>query len=170
MRLIGAKEFLKTVKAGTLYKRFWLNSEKDCLDLIDKYNRNYYLDYSYELEIFGDNSGSLAFLEPTDEREVITIGNKDYTCLFYYDANVVGDAGPNTTLYLVYDGEDEWPSQVEIDNSEDYLTKEELIAIRHWFLKAEGPFRDEAKEGWALETLEKEDYYKNSRIVNYIGD
>ena len=35
MRLLGAKEFLRTVKPGTLCVEFWLDSEKECLQLIE---------------------------------------------------------------------------------------------------------------------------------------
>ena len=31
MKLLGAKEFLKTVKSGTLFCEFWMNNEEDCL-------------------------------------------------------------------------------------------------------------------------------------------
>lgn len=112
MRLVGAKHFLKTVKPGTLYKRFWLYNEKQCLDLIKKYENKEDLYYYSETEIFGDNSGSLGFYEVDESLDelkegLVKINDKTYTCLFYYDANVVGDASPKETLYLVYDNEDE---------------------------------------------------------------
>ena len=34
MKLLGAKEFLKTVKSGTLFCEFWMNNEEDCLEII----------------------------------------------------------------------------------------------------------------------------------------
>lgn len=167
MRLIGAKEFLKTVKPGTLYKRFWLNTQEQCLDLITRYKTNQDLYYNSLLELFGDNSGSLGFMYTDDDEEVI-INDKAYQCLFYYDANVVGDAGPTTTLYLVYDNEDEWPDKIKVEDSEnDFLTKEELVNIRDWFLH-DADFENEL-EGWALESLNTDDYYKDNFIINYRG-
>lgn len=176
MRLIGAKEFLKTVKPGTLYSRFWLDTEKECLDLIHRYRANDELYYWRETEIFGDNDGSLGFTKPSEfdvedvHFKTHIINGKKYDYLSYYDANVVGDAGPTTTLYLVYDTEDEWPEQVPIDNSDDYVTKSDLISIRDWFLDTAGPFRDETKDGWALIELETNSYYKDNRIINYSGE
>ena len=35
MRLLGAKEFLKTVKPGTLCVEFWLDSEEECNPIIN---------------------------------------------------------------------------------------------------------------------------------------
>lgn len=171
MRLIGPKEFLKTVKPGTLYERFWLDNEKECLDLIKRYEHQETLYYYSEIEMFGDNIASLGFCE-VDELESkenpIEINGKTYTCLFYYDANVVGDACPKTTLYLVYDNEDEWPEKIKVEDTKDkYLTKEELITIRDWFLKS-NVFENEL-EGWALEALETDNYYKDNFVVNYKG-
>ena len=37
MRLLGAKEFLRTVKPGTLCIQFWMNNEMECFDLIKDY-------------------------------------------------------------------------------------------------------------------------------------
>lgn len=165
MRLIGAKKFLETVKPGTLYKRFWLHSTEECLDLIKRYESKQDLYYYSELEIFLDNSGSLGFLN-TDNYEEIIINDKTYSCLFYYDSNVVGDASPTTTLYLVYDNEDEWPAIIKVENIEnELLTKEDLINIRDWFLHSE--VFDEERNVLALDKLNTDDYYKNNYIVNY---
>lgn len=98
------------IKPGTLYKRFWLHNKKECLDLIKRYEHKETLYYHSETWMFGDNTGSLRFCE-SDELEpnknLVKINGKTYTCLFYYDANVAGDASLTETLYLVYDNEDE---------------------------------------------------------------
>ena len=165
MRLIGAKNFLETVKPGTLYRRFWLDKTEECLDLIERYKTNQDLHYFSELEMFGDNCGSLAFSYSDNNDEVI-INDKTYSCLFYYDANVVGDAGPTTTLYLVYDNEDEWPDKIDVENTEnEFLTREELISIRDWFLRYD-QFENESN-GWALDMLNLDNSFKNNYIVNY---
>lgn len=176
MRLIGAREFLKTVKPGTLCIQFWMDANI-CKQIIEDYKNGIDIVKNYnagEFFVFGDNSGSLAFLRTYDdeEREVETIDGIAYDCLFYYDLNIVGDAGPDETLYLVYDTEDEWPSEVKVEQSKQVLNKDDLRRIIKWFLDTEGNhFLDEVndKNAWALKALD-ENFYKNNEIVNYKGD
>ena len=179
MRLLGAKEFLKTVKPGTLCIEFWKKSEEECLHLIKDYETGstiYQLleKYGGEFYIFGDNSGSLSFLysDNREEDDEVEINGFKYDCLFYYDKNIVGDASPTTTLQLVFENEDEWPEKIY---PEDYdhesinkiLNKDDIKRIIKWFLKECGPFTNETSEAaWALKSLEKE---KNNVIINYKG-
>ena len=179
MRLLGAKEFLRTVKPGTLFVEFWRQSQQECLDLIKDYKSGmpvYKLIAKYygSYYIFGDNGGSLTFLVSYDE-EQIEIDGIVYNCFFYYDKNIFGDASPTETLNLVFDNEDEWPKQILPENcNEDIksvpkiLNKEDVKKIRKYFLKECGPFRDEtSKDAWALQKLETDEYYKDDFIVNY---
>ena len=174
MRLLGAKEFLRTVKPGTLCIQFWMNNETECFNLIKDYEsgKSVYNDYGYgdNFFIFGDNSGSLAFIKNTKR---IMVGDAIYDCLFYYDLNIVGDASPTETLYLVFE-DNEWPDKIAVEDSDQFLTKDELKKIRKWFLKKCGPFNDETYSGLdllgfktALNILETDDYKKDSPIVNY---
>lgn len=164
MKLLGAKEFLKTVKPGTLFFELWMSHEEDCFEIIKDFENGINLldKYSGELLIYGDNSGSLAFLKSNDEEEVL-IDNIPYNCLFYYDHNIVGDASPCSTLQLVFENEDEWPELISVDDSDQVLNKQDIKRIRDYFLVTEGPFKT---YDWALEELEK-DYYKNNEIINY---
>ena len=173
MRLVGAKEFLETVKPGTLCVEYWKTREI-CKEIIQDYENHVDITKKYlgEVFVFGDNSGSLAFLREYDDKDigVENIDGISYDCLFYYDLNIVGDAGPHETLYLVYDTEDEWPSGVKVVNSKQVLDKDDLKRIIKWFLETEGDhFIDEVndKNAWALKTLE--DYFSFNTIVNYKG-
>ena len=173
MRLIGAKQFLKTVRPGTLCVEFCLRSEKECLQLIEDYKNgvDIFKKYYGEFYIFGDNVGSLAFLTEDDDRySTETIDGIEYDCLFYYDKNIVGDASPGNTLQLVFESEDEWPEKVEIEEykKQKFLNKEDIKRIAKYFLKNH-KFDDETK-GWALNYLETNDYYKDDKIVNYKGE
>lgn len=166
MRLLGAKEFLRTVKPGTLFRMYWHDVEI-CHNIIEAFKNGKINEIQYysEVAIFGSNSGSLSFHKLTDSDNVI-IDNKNYDCLFYYDLNIVGDASPTETLYLVYDSIDEWSDKVNIEESDgEFLTKDELVKIRDWFIENEGPFSDETN-GWALQILISDEYYKNNEIVN----
>lgn len=170
MKLLGAKEFLKTVKPGTLCVEFWLGSEEECLQLIQDYKNgvDIFKKYCGEFYIFGDNLGSLAFLaDEDDEYSKDIIDGIEYDCLWYYDKNIVGDASPTETLQLVFESEDEWPEKVQIEDyrKERLLNKEDIKRITKYFLK-EHKFDDETK-GWALNELETNDYYKDNPIVNY---
>ena len=99
MKLLGAKEFLKTVKSGTLFFELWMNNEEDCFEIIKDFENgvNILDKYTGEFLIYGNNTGSLAFLKTEKYNEVL-IDNILYNCLFYYDHNIVGDASPNSTL------------------------------------------------------------------------
>lgn len=176
MKLLGAKEFLKTVKPGTLCVEFWLDSEKECLQLIEDYKNDIDILKKYygEFYIFGDNSGSLAFLFSSHEEdiEIDEIDGYKYDCLWYYDKNIVGDASPWTTLQLVYESEDEWPESI---HPSDYchksinkvLHKDDIERIIKYFLE-EHTFADETKEdAWALKHLEQNE--KDNVIINYKG-
>ena len=174
MKLVGAKEFLKTVKAGTLCISFWCSSQNQCDNLIQDYNNNIDITQKYknliDLEwfLYGDNASSLTFLD--DDNEDIKIGNKIYNCLFHYDKNIVGDADPKETLYLVLEDFNDWPLELPVWGADYSLARDELIKIQKWFLKKCGPFTDEnstEKWAWALNKLETDDYYKNDHIVNY---
>ena len=177
MRLLGAKEFLKTVKAGTLCVEFWLDNEKECFDLIKDYKNGINLSeifkkYGGEFYIFGDNCGSLAFLFSNDE-ETIEIDGYKYDCLFYYDKNIVGDANPSTTLQLVYESEDEWPESIYPsdyynESINKVLHKDDIKRIIKYFLK-NNTFSDEKREdAWALNYLEQNE--KDNAIINYKGE
>lgn len=175
MRLLGAKEFLKTVKPGTLCVEFWMSHDRDCLYIIEDFKKGVNLleKYSGEFYIFGDNGGSMAFLEPyeDDDEETIIDGHK-YSCLFYYDKNIVGDALPWSTLQLVFDSEDEWPEKIPIRQTDgkQFLDKEDIKRIIKYFLEEDGPFKDETSDSaWALKKLEEEDY-KDDEIINYVGE
>ena len=164
MKLLGAKEFLKTVKSGTLFCELWMDNEEDCFKIIKDFENgvNILDKYAGEFLIYGNNTGSLTFLKSKSAKEVL-IDNILYNCLFYYDHNIVGDASPGLTLQLVFENEDEWPEQINVDNSNQVLNKQDIKRIRDYFLTTEGPFK---ACDWALEALEK-DYYKSNKIVNY---
>ena len=169
MKLVGAKEFLKIAKPGMFFLQFWA-SIGDCYEIINKYQNNKFneiLDeYNLELYIYGDNSGSLSIdknYDIYDDCETFNIDGKLYGCLCYTDLNIIGDACPYETLYLLFDNVDE----IFDCAIPDILTKEELIKIRDWFLDYGAPFRDEVNDpnAWALKTMEET--YPYDKIVNY---
>lgn len=145
MKLLGTREFIK-MPAGIFYIEYWENTIEECLQIIDKFKKdsNIFLDIKPdELHVFGDNSGSMMFS-----------GNKEEDYMFYYDANVVGDACPSTTLYLVID-ENELPSEISVHDNENNivkLSKYDLIRIKNYFINE---VHSEYKDMWAYEELDK---------------
>lgn len=131
MKLLGAREFIK-MPAGTFYKEYWRNTKEECFQIIEEFKKEpkSFLNLSPdELHVFGDNSGSMSFS-----------GSKEDDYIFYYDANVVGDACPETTLYLVID-ENELTNEIEVkDYDENYdeqiikLLRNDIIKIRDKFV------------------------------------
>ena len=85
MKLLGAKEFLKTVKSGTLFCEFWMNNEEDCLEIIKDFENgvNILDKYTGEFLIYGNNAGSLTFLKAGKYKEVLidNIGIEDFNNL-----------------------------------------------------------------------------------------
>lgn len=169
MRLIGAKEFLKTVKPGTLFMEFWMRNKQECLDLIKEWEKDKTICVKKEegrFYFFGDNSHSLTFFID-DEEPPITINGTTYFCLFDVDKNIVGDASPTTTLNLVFDSEEEWPKKIFVEDSDDYLTKEDLKNIQNYFLKSDYFTNENSIKQWPLRALYTEEYYCDDEIVNY---
>ena len=84
MKLLGAKEFLKTIKSGTLFCELWMNNEEDCLEIIKDFENgvNILDKYTGEFLIYGNNIGSLAFLKAEKYNEAL-IDNIIYNCLFF---------------------------------------------------------------------------------------
>lgn len=91
LMLLGARQFLDMPK-GTFYIQHWKRSGKDCESVIERFKANplSLLDFC-DLEIYGNNSGSMCF------------SGKEDDFIFFYDANVVGDSDPLATVYLVLD-------------------------------------------------------------------
>lgn len=146
MKLLGAREFIK-MPVGTFYIPYWENTTSECFKIIERFKENAlnllsarYLD----LHIFGDNDGSMSF----------SVEEKEDNYIFYYDANVVGDACPATTLYLVID-ESELPNEFIIDEcgyDRVKLLKNELIEIKNLFIsKIFEPYSND----WAIKELDK---------------
>lgn len=169
MKLVGAKEFLKSVKPGTLCVEFWEDNVEQCLQIIKDYNdgKDILKEHVGEFYIFGDNSFSLGFLLDDDAEQIETEGKK-YDGIFIYDKNIVGDAVPQNTLQLVFENESEYPNEILVTGynwqkfSEEILTKNDIIKIRNWFLK-EYKFEPPADFVWKrLNNIFKDDF-----IVNY---
>lgn len=155
MKLLGAREFIK-MPTGTFYVDYWKNSESECIQIIEKFKdslKEFLNIKPDDLHVFGDNSGSMMF----DGKE------DDY--MFYYDANVVGDAGPSTTLYLVIN-EDELPNEIELRGCDDCivkLSKKDIIEIRDIFVNK--VYSKGSMDKWAIEELDKLSNNGN-KIVN----
>lgn len=187
MKLVGAKQFLKLAKCGTFFIQFWCHEEGECYDIIREYEENNLKQNIFEKHygetcIFGDNTGSLSFEMNTgkpNERDTseflygddeIPIGDK-VAYGSYYDLNIVGDADPTQTLYLIFDNENDFYNFVIKDtkNNDNLLTLEELKLLKDWFLKeCDNP--DDETEGWAMNALKTSDWLKDDPIVNYGAD
>lgn len=159
LTLMGAKHFIDMPK-GTIYLRFWEDTEEELFNVIENFKNNK-LEIDWEnVEIYGNNFGSMAF----------NYSEEDY--IFYYDANVVGDACPANTLYLIIP-EDLVPSNIpirDIDGNEHNISKAEFSKSRKKFIEyfkdCEIDNRLDKENDWARQILNKD--YKNNSIVNLI--
>ena len=147
MKLLGAREFIK-MPTGTFYIPYWESTDKRCFNVINTFKKDptSLLDRMYEdLHVFGDNGGSMCFSIEEEQDDYI----------FYYDANVVGDANPGKTLYLVID-ECELPSHVTIGDyvgNKAKLSKDDLIRIRDKFVKIASDSYN--NNDWAIKELDE---------------
>ena len=154
MQLLGAREFIK-MPTGTFYLEYWRNTTEECCQIIDKFKKdpkNFLNINPDELHIFGTNSSSMMFS-----------GDKEDNYIFHYDANVVGDACPSTTLYLIID-ENELPNEILIYDDEYnivILSKDEVIRIKNIFIN----YVDKSEDAWAIEELDKLSH-NGSKIVD----
>lgn len=128
-RLVGARKFLEIAKPGTLFipLEFWgYNPEKNGQELADsikKFENNPVSAYDANwgnLHIFVDNFGSVTF------RYFPFNCDEDDDYIYYYDYNVVGDASPEYTLYLIVDSIEDIPAHISFFCQGDGIGKAEF--------------------------------------------
>ena len=177
LRLMGARKFLDMPK-GTIYYVLWKGSREDCFKEINGFNKSpkeHFLSLDInKIHVYGNNRGSMCLHQPIDEEnyEPIEVNNlEDY--IFYYDVNVVGDASPNTTLYIVIE-ESLLPDFIEFNCGDIAysISKDEFLLLRDVFVgfdtfKLYGidNTKDPANE-WARDTLYNDDYYKDNPLLD----
>lgn len=114
-RLVGARKFLEIAKPGTLfiplefYGRDHEKNEQELADIIEKFMDNPLSAYDSnwgKLHIFVNNYGSVTFAY------FPFVCDEDDDYIYYYDYNVVGDANPEYTLYLIVDSIEDIPSHI----------------------------------------------------------
>lgn len=126
-RLVGAERFLKLAKPGTLFipveVRTWGKERKESeITLITtQFKKDPQLLYDKNwsnLHVFVDNEGSVTFFYSIE----FCTEEDDY--VYYYDYNVVGDADPEYTLYLIVDSIEDIPDHIDFYCHSDRISKE----------------------------------------------
>lgn len=127
-RLMGARKFLEIAKPGTLFipLEFWgydfEKSSQKLKNIIEEFKENpqYIYDINWgNLHIFIDNSGSITFYHDS-------IDDLDDDYIYYYDYNVVGDADPENTLYLIIDSIKDLPNYIDFECYSDEISEPEF--------------------------------------------
>ena len=127
-RLVGARKFLEIAKPGTLFiplehwgYDFEKSSQKLKMTIREfKENPQYIYDINWDkLHIFIDNGGSITFYH-----DFIDGLDDDY--IYYYDYNVVGDADPENTLYLVVNSIEDLPDYIDFECYNDSINEPEF--------------------------------------------
>lgn len=127
-RLVGARKFLEIAKPGTLFipLEFWgYDSEKNgqkLADAIENFINNPVSIYDANwgnLHIFVDNGGSITFYHDS-------IDDLDNNYIYYYDYNVVGDADPENTLYLIVNSIEDLPDYIDFECYNDKISEPEF--------------------------------------------
>lgn len=124
IKLMGARHFID-MPVGTMYFRLDGN---DNVKNIFKENPKSLIDDFEDIEVYGNNNGSMALSYINYEEEG--------TYLFYYDANIVGDASPENTLYFVFD-EDFLPNEIILVEKYMYSGDKDFTIVNHVITKAE---------------------------------
>ena len=142
LKLMGARHFVDLPK-GTIYIRFEPLDVNELEEVITDFKNNK-LSFDWEdVEIYYDNSGSCILDE--DGR----------TLLDLVDVNVVGDARPTETLYLVFD-DNCVPNEI-LDNKNRFMSSlDEFDIIDN---------KQDPSNDWARKELETT--YKDNFFVNF---
>ena len=156
--LTGAKRFIDMPK-GTIYFEFWTDRIK-CENIIKTFESNPkdLLCEFEDMHIYVNNDGSATFYNNEEDED---------SPIFYYDANIVGDASPTETLYLVFN-EDIIPEKVEINGRDNkiVLTKQQILNYKDKFLK-ELDIEVSDTNKWARDLLHNDKGYRDDYIINY---
>ena len=135
-RLVGARKFLEIAKPGTLFIPLEFEGydyEEDGQELVDAVvkfvdNPLSAYDANWEnLHIFVNNFGSVTF------KYIPLIYDEDGDYIYYYDYNVVGDASPEHTLYLIVDSIEDIPSHINFFCRGDRISKAEFDNDFVWY-------------------------------------
>lgn len=118
LKLIGAKHFID-MPTGTIYQRFWCDNESELNTIIEQFKTNQLEINWNDIEFYGDNNSSCLY----DETEADHMN--------WYNANVVGDAYPKLTLYLIIP-----ESKIPQDIKEDVLvTRDNFVKLFNNIIK-----------------------------------
>ena len=135
-RLVGARKFLEIAKPGTLFiplefgEYDFEENGQELADAIEKFINNPVSAYDANwgnLHIFVDNFGSVTF------RYFSFNCDEDDDYIHYYDYNVVGDASPEYTLYLIVDSIEDIPSHINFFCCGDRISKAEFDKDFVWY-------------------------------------
>ena len=128
-RLVGARKFLEIAKPETLFipLEFWgYDYERDGQELaevVKMFTNNPLAAYDTnwgKIHVFVNNFGSVTFAY------FPFICDEDEDYIYYYDYNVVGDASPEHTLYLIIDSIEDIPSHISFFCYGDEVGKAEF--------------------------------------------
>lgn len=128
-RLVGARKFLEIAKPGTLFiplefgEYNFEENGQELADAIEKFINNPVSAYDANwgnLHIFVNNFGSVTF------NYTPFIYGEDNDYIYYYDYNVVGDASPEHTLYLIVDSIEDIPTHISFFCRGDEIGKAEF--------------------------------------------
>lgn len=128
-RLVGARKFLEIAKPGTLFiplefgEYNFEENGQELADAIEKFINNPVSAYDANwgnLHIFVNNFGSVTF------NYTPFIYGEDDDYIYYYDYNVVGDASPEHTLYLIVDSIEDIPAHISFFCRGDKIGKAEF--------------------------------------------
>lgn len=135
-RLVGARKFLEIAKPGTLFiplefgEYDFEENGQELADAIEKFINNPVSAYDANwgnLHIFVNNFGSITF------RYFPFNCDEDGDYIYYYDYNVVGDASPEYTLYLIVDSIEDIPSHINFFYNGDRISKAEFDKDFVWY-------------------------------------
>ena len=128
-RLVGARKFLEIAKPGTLFiplecgEYNFEENGQELADAIEKFINNPVSAYDANwgnLHIFVNNFESVTF------NYTPFIYGEDNDYIYYYDYNVVGDASPEHTLYLIVDSIEDIPAHISFFCRGDEIGKAEF--------------------------------------------
>lgn len=155
--LMGAKHFLE-MPTGTIYQSWWCENENELERIIQDFKKGKLELFYDRLEMYYNNSYSYTF-------DYLDLNNEDDNGDFpLIDINIVGDANPQLTLYLVLDED----TIKKLPNANKLLTKrEDFIDV---IIKEGDKELDNSKDPvneWARKELEEDVSKPDGKYIDF---
>lgn len=140
MRLVGPQKMIN-MPAGTIFIKYWMRNSAELKEVVDEFLNNSLEIQWRDVCIYYDNSASWSNAvdeEPLDDED--ELDDDDDNDIWLIDINIVGDADPENTIYLIIENGNLIPQPI----------RDKVLKYRKFIIKDNNA---ETPPVWALESL-----------------